>query len=211
VVRARERGWREVGSSTVHADNPSLWPFARQRYQPCLGSSVIVGSLPGRRPSGLRPRPVQRSAGPCLRRTSRCASRIRARSTRLAGSVRDSGEFRPLAFPSAPLGFGGSRAEVPVFKGSPSLVATPPGLEPGTFSLEARHPWDTYRCVLNDLRGPETELCGALCGLCDPAAAVPGVGCCCAAAILSNSSRRRRRPSLRRSIASRCSLVSASR
>jgi hypothetical protein len=39
-------------------------------------------------------------------------------------------------------------------------------------------------CVLKDLQRPETVLRGALCRLCDPAAAVPGVGCCCAAAIL---------------------------
>ena len=83
---------------------------------------------------------------------------------------------------------------------------TPAGLEPATNSLEARRAWSTYRCVLKDLQRPETVLCGALCGLRDPAAAVPGVGSW-AAAILSNSSCRRRSPSLRRSIASRCRLV----
>jgi hypothetical protein len=55
-------------------------------------------------------------------------------------------DFRPLLVPSAPLRFGGSRAgsplEVPVLKGLRAFrMATPPGFEPGTFSLEEC--WET--------------------------------------------------------------------
>ena len=99
LVRAREPA---VASTTIRADSP-VAASAGSDTSHALASAVIVGSLPiagDHRvpPSGHRPPPVQPRALDLInprhelpQRTRRfpCRPTIRARSTRLAGSVRD--------------------------------------------------------------------------------------------------------------------------
>src|SRR5262249_31388951 len=65
---ARERGWPKAVSSKVRADNPIPLPSDTPTWVPCRDAGDRR-----ERPSGLRPQPAQRSAGPSDDAVRACA------------------------------------------------------------------------------------------------------------------------------------------